>query len=62
MTAKADPKINPAEDLASYVRDKNLDYVKVGIDVDGVMRGKYMGLNRALRNRVSGAPRVKAPQ
>ena len=38
-----DLNIKTAEDLANYVRQKALDYVKVGVfDVDGVMRGKYM--------------------
>ncbi len=38
-----------AEDLANYVREKNLGHVKVGVfDIDGVMRGKYMGRDKFL--------------
>ena len=41
--------IRTASELADYVRQRNLDYVKVGVfDVDGVLRGKYMGRDKFL--------------
>ena len=44
-----DLNIKTAEDLANYVRQRNLDYVKVGVfDIDGVLRGKYMGRDKFL--------------
>ena len=45
----ADLTINTAEELANYVRERNLHHVKVGVfDVDGVLRGKYMGRDKFL--------------
>ena len=50
-----DLNIKTAEDLANYVRQKNLDYVKVGVfDIDGVMRGKYMGRDKFLSSLEKG--------
>jgi len=50
-----DLNIKTAEDLANYVRQKALDYVKVGVfDVDGVMRGKYMGREKFLSSLEKG--------
>ena len=50
-----DLNIKSAEDLANYVRQKALDYVKVGVfDVDGVMRGKYMGREKFLSSLEKG--------
>ena len=50
-----DLNIKTAEDLANYVRQKALDYVKVGVfDVDGVMRGKYMGRDKFLSSLEKG--------
>jgi len=47
--------IKTASDLADYVRQRNLDYVKVGaFDVDGVMRGKYMGRDKFLSSLEKG--------
>jgi glutamine synthetase len=47
--------IKTASDLADYVRQRNLDYVKVGVfDVDGVMRGKYMGRDKFLSSLEKG--------
>lgn len=47
--------IKTADDLAAYVREKNLDYVKVGVfDIDGVMRGKYMGRDKFLSSLQKG--------
>src|SRR5215212_5756967 len=40
-------KIKTAADAAAYVKSRDLPFVKVGIvDVDGVMRGKYMGRDK----------------
>ena len=51
----ANSSIKTADDLASYVRERNLDYVKVGVfDVDGVMRGKYMGRDKFLSSLEKG--------
>ena len=42
-----DLNIKTAEDLANYVRQKALDYVKVGVfDIDGIFRGKYMARDK----------------
>jgi glutamine synthetase len=47
--------IRTASELADYVRQRNLDYVKVGVfDVDGVMRGKYMGRDKFLSSLEKG--------
>src|SRR6202051_1014688 len=47
--------IKTAEDLANYVRQNALGYVKVGVfDVDGVMRGKYMGREKFLSSLEKG--------
>ena len=47
--------IRTAQGLADYVRQRNLDYVKVGVfDVDGVMRGKYMGRDKFLSSLEKG--------
>ena len=41
------PVIRTAEDAAAYVRGRDLPFVKVGVvDVDGVMRGKYMARDK----------------
>ncbi len=41
------PVIKTAADAAKYVRSRDLPFVKVGIvDVDGVMRGKYMARDK----------------
>lgn len=41
------PKIRDAADAVAYVRERNLDFVKVGVfDVDGIMRGKYMARDK----------------
>lgn len=41
------PQIRSAAEAAAYVRERNLSFVKVGIvDVDGVMRGKYMARDK----------------
>jgi glutamine synthetase len=41
--------IKTAADLAGYVRERKLDYVKVGVfDIDGIMRGKYMARDKFL--------------
>ena len=50
-----DLNIKTAVDLANYVRQKALDYVKVGVfDIDGVMRGKYMGREKFLSSLEKG--------
>jgi glutamine synthetase len=42
-------KIESAADAAAYLRSRDLAFVKVGIvDVDGVMRGKYMARDKFL--------------
>ena len=42
-----DLNIKTAEDLANYVRQKVLDYVKMGVfDVDGILRGKYLAQDK----------------
>jgi glutamine synthetase len=47
--------IKTARDLADYVRQRNLGYVKVGVfDVDGVMRGKYMARDKFLSSLEKG--------
>ncbi len=47
--------IRTASELADYVRQRNLGYVKVGVfDVDGVMRGKYMGRDKFLSSLEKG--------
>src|SRR5215210_9061937 len=41
------PKIKNAAEAAEYVRSRNLPFVKVGVvDVDGIMRGKYMARDK----------------
>ena len=41
------PAIKTAADALAYVRERKLDYVKVGMfDLDGVMRGKYIGVDK----------------
>ncbi len=41
------PKIKNAADAAEYVRSRDLPYVKIGlVDVDGIMRGKYMARDK----------------
>ena len=41
------PKIKNAADAMEYVRSRDLPFVKVGIvDVDGIMRGKYMARDK----------------
>jgi glutamine synthetase len=41
------PKIKTAAEAAAYVRSRDVPFVKVGIvDVDGVMRGKYMARDK----------------
>ena len=41
------PKIKNAADATDYVRSRDLPFVKVGIvDVDGIMRGKYMARDK----------------
>src|ERR687898_161183 len=43
------PKIKNAADAAEYVRSRDLPYVKIGlVDVDGIMRGKYMARDKFL--------------
>ena len=50
-----DLNIKTTEELANYVRERNCDYVKVGVfDVDGVMRGKYMGRDKFLSSLEKG--------
>jgi glutamine synthetase len=50
-----DLKIKTAADLATFVRENNHDYVKVGVfDIDGVMRGKYMGRDKFLSSLEKG--------
>jgi glutamine synthetase len=39
--------VKSAADARKIVEERNLDYVKIGVfDVDGVMRGKYMGRDK----------------
>jgi glutamine synthetase len=41
------PKIKNAADAAEYVRSRDLPFVKIGlVDVDGIMRGKYMARDK----------------
>ena len=41
------PSIKTPDDAIAYVRERGLDYVRVGVfDVDGIMRGKYMGRDK----------------
>ena len=41
------PVIKTAADAAKYVRSRDLPFVKVGVvDIDGVMRGKYMARDK----------------
>lgn len=41
--------IKSAADLAGYVKERQLPFVKVGVfDIDGIMRGKYMGTDKFL--------------
>jgi glutamine synthetase len=41
------PVIRTAADAAAYVRGRDLPFVKVGvIDIDGIMRGKYMARDK----------------
>jgi glutamine synthetase len=50
-----DLKIKTAEDLANHVRERHLNFVKVGVfDVDGVLRGKYMGRDKFLSSLEKG--------
>src|SRR5471030_1739745 len=49
VTMAPDSGISTAADLADYVSRHNLGHVKVGVfDVDGVMRGKYLGREKLL--------------
>jgi glutamine synthetase len=44
-----DSKITTAAELVDYLTRRNLDHVKVGVfDVDGVMRGKYLGRDKLI--------------
>ncbi len=41
--------VKTAEDAHQLIRERNIDYIKVGIfDADGVMRGKYMAREKVL--------------
>ena len=49
------PKITTAREAADYVRDRSLPFVKVAVvDIDGVMRGKYMARDKFMAALESG--------
>ena len=43
-------KLTTTQDIKSYLSDREIEYVKVGItDIDGVLRGKYMHIDKFLK-------------
>lgn len=48
-------RINTQEDIKSYLETSNTQYVKVAItDIDGVLRGKYMHIDKFLKSSTEG--------
>ena len=48
-TAVKTREVRTIDDARQIVRERELDYVKVGLfDIDGVMRGKYMQRDKLL--------------
>ena len=63
-TAVKTREVHTIDDVRQIVREKELDYVKVGLfDIDGVMRGKYMQRDKflsVLDGRETLGPRLHA--